>query len=87
MRRVIKKLFSFKKPLDKPGNMCYTIVTKGKEKEIKKMKFIQNIECGNIFEATTEGLREARAEAEELYDIGDPTNELSFWDYYQIIGV
>lgn len=36
------------------------------------MKLIQNIECGNIFEATTEGLREARLEAQELYDIGDP---------------
>ena len=49
------------------------------------MKYIQNIECGNIFDATTEGLREARKEAEELYDIGDPINEMSFWDYYQII--
>ncbi len=51
------------------------------------MKLIQNIECGNIFEATTEGLREARKEAEELYDIGDPTNECCFWDYYKIITV
>lgn len=51
------------------------------------MKLIQNIECGNIFEATTNGLQEARIEAEELYDIDDPTNELSFWDYYQIIEV
>lgn len=51
------------------------------------MKYIQNIECGNIFDCTTKGLREARKEAEELYDIGDPTNEMSFWDYYQIITV
>lgn len=56
-----------------------------KRKGNKKMKLIQNIECGNIFEATTEGLQEARLEAQELYDIGDPTNGLSFWDYYQII--
>lgn len=49
------------------------------------MKWIQNIECGNIFPATTEGLREARKEAEELYDSGDPTNDLSIWEYYQII--
>ena len=26
-----------KKVLDKPDKMCYTIITKGKEKEIKKM--------------------------------------------------
>ena len=26
-----------KKGIDKPGNSCYTIITKGKEKEIKKM--------------------------------------------------
>ena len=25
--------------LDKPGNSCYTIITKGKEKEIKKMAY------------------------------------------------
>ena len=60
---------------------------KEKRKEVKKMKYIQNIECGNIFDCTTEGLREARKEAEELYDIGDPTNEMNFWDYYQIITV
>lgn len=60
---------------------------KRKRKGDTKMKLIQNIECGNIFEATTEGLREARKEAEELYDIGDPTNECCFWDYYKIITV
>jgi hypothetical protein len=27
-----------KKELDKPGRLCYTIITKEKEKEIKKMK-------------------------------------------------
>ena len=51
------------------------------------MKFIQNIECGNIFDATTKGLQEARKEAEELYDVGDPTNPANFWDYYKIIEV
>ena len=45
------------------------------------MKYIQNIECGNIFPATTKGLREAF----ELYDLLDPTNGLHFWDLYQII--
>lgn len=49
------------------------------------MKYIQNIKCGNIFPATTEGLRAAREEAIELYDINDPTNTLGFWDYYRII--
>lgn len=49
------------------------------------MKWIQNIECGNIFPATTEGLCEALKEAEELYDFDDPTNELSFWEFYQIV--
>ena len=49
------------------------------------MKLIQNIECGNIFEATRKGLAEAMAEAVELYDFGDPTNECDFWEYYQII--
>ena len=49
------------------------------------MKYIQNIECGNIFEASRKGLAEAMLEAVELYDLGDPTNELGFWDYYQII--
>ena len=51
------------------------------------MKYIQNIECGNIFDLTTEGWQEAHKEARELYDVGDPTNELGFWDYYQIITV
>lgn len=51
------------------------------------MKLIQNIECGNIFEMTHEGWKAAKAEAAEMYDVGDPTNELSFWDYYQIIEV
>ena len=50
------------------------------------MKYIQNIECGNIYPATTEGLWAAHDEAVELYDINDPTNTLGFWDYYHIIG-
>ena len=60
---------------------------KEKEKEIKKMKYIQNIECGNIFPYTLEGLMEMRAEAEELYDIGDDTNSVSIAEYYTIIEV
>lgn len=51
------------------------------------MKLIMNSECGNIFDCTTEGLREARKEASEMYDVDDPTNELGFWDYYEIIEV
>ena len=47
--------------------------------------YIQNIECGNIFPATTEGLHEAHKEAAELYDLDDPTNAVEFWEYYQII--
>ena len=66
--------------------MLYCI-QKEKRKEDKKMKLIQNIECGNIFDLTTEGWQEAHKEARELYDVGDPTNELGFWDYYQIITV
>lgn len=54
---------------------------------MNEMKYIQNIECGNIYDATTEGLQEARKEAEELYDVGDPTNPATFWDYYEIIEV
>lgn len=49
------------------------------------MKYIQNIECGNIFDATAQGMREAREEAKKLYNIGNPTNKRYFWDYYQII--
>lgn len=52
---------------------------------MNEMKYIMNIECGNIFEATTEGLREAGKEARELYDVGDPTNDATIWDYYCII--
>jgi len=49
------------------------------------MKVIQNIECGNIFPYTLEGLIEMREEARELYDIEDPTNAVSISEYYQII--
>ena len=49
------------------------------------MKMIQNIECGNIFPYTLEGLIEMREEARELYDIDDPTNDVSISEYYQII--
>ena len=51
------------------------------------MKFIQNIECGNIFPYTLEGLIEMKKEARELYDIDDPTNDISISEYYQIIEV
>ena len=36
--RIKKILTILKKTLDKLKNLCYTIITKGKEKEIKKMK-------------------------------------------------
>lgn len=49
------------------------------------MKYIQNIECGNIFSYTLEGLMKMREEARELYDIDDPTNGVSISEYYQII--
>jgi hypothetical protein len=70
--------------------LCYYNTRKrprAKEKEIKKMKLIQNIECGNIFPYTLEGLIEMREEARELYDIDDPTNDVSISEYYQIIEV
>lgn len=50
-----------------------------------RKQYIQNIECGNIFEATPAGIKEAEAEARELYDWGDSTNDINFWEYYQII--
>ena len=50
-----------------------------------RKQYIQNIECGNIFEATPAGIKEAEAEAKELYDWGDPTNDMNFWEYYKII--
>lgn len=50
-----------------------------------QMQYIQNIECGNIFPTTYEGIKEAEAEARELYDWGDPTNDISFWEYYKVI--
>ncbi len=50
-----------------------------------RKQYIQNIECGNIFNATPAGIKEAEAEAKELYDWGDPTNDINFWEYYRII--
>ena len=49
------------------------------------MKYIQNIECGNIFPYTRKGMDEAMAEAAELYDLDDFTNACEFWEYYEII--
>ena len=51
------------------------------------MKLIQNIECGNIFEITEQGLQELREEAAELYDLNDETNLCDIWEYYKIIEV
>lgn len=51
------------------------------------MKLIQNIECGNIFDITEQGLRELREEASELYDLDDETNLMDLWDYYKVIEV
>lgn len=65
--------------------MVLIYIQKLKEKEIKKMKYIQNIECGNIFPYNSKGVKEALAEARELYDLEDDTNALWLWDYYQII--
>ena len=52
---------------------------------MKKMKLIQNIQCGNIVPYTREGMREAMDEAMELYDLDDFTNACEFWEYYEII--
>ena len=49
------------------------------------MKYIQNIQCGNIFPYNSKGVKEALAEARELYDLEDDTNALWLWDYYEII--
>lgn len=51
------------------------------------MKLIQNIECGNIFEITEQGLQELREEAAELYDLNDETNLFDIWEYYKVIEV
>lgn len=51
------------------------------------MKYIQNIEHGNIFPYTIEGMREAMDEAIELYDLFDFTNACELWEYYEIIEV
>lgn len=51
------------------------------------MTYIQNIECGNIFPYTLEGLMEMREEARELYDIDDDTNNVSISEYYQLIKI
>ena len=51
------------------------------------MKYIQNIECGNIFPYTLEGLMEMREEARELYDFGDDTNDVPITEYYKLIEV
>lgn len=76
--------------LDRFSRLCYYIDTgKGREpfpKEGSKiMTMIQNIECGNIFPYTVEGLIAMREEARELYDIDDPTNTVNISEYYRII--
>lgn len=50
-----------------------------------KKTYFQNIECGNIFPCTKEGYEELKAEARELYDWGDPTNDISLAEYYRVI--
>lgn len=50
-----------------------------------KIKFFQNIECGNIFDFTECGYEEMMREGAELYDLGDPTNPATWEDYYRII--
>ena len=49
------------------------------------MKYIQNIQCGNIFPYTREGMREAMDEAMKLYDLDDFTNACEIWEYYEVI--
>lgn len=52
------------------------------------MTFVyQNIECGNIFDCTEQGIAEMFEEARELYDWGDPTNDISITEYYKLIRV
>lgn len=51
------------------------------------MKYIQNIEYGNIFPCTRDGMREAMNEASKLYDLDDPTNVCDFWEYYEIVKI
>ena len=85
MNRIKKILFISKKSLDKPGRLCYTIIRKNKKGNEKKMKYIQNIQCGNIFPYTRKCMEEAMNEAAELYDRDDYTNACEFWEYYEII--
>lgn len=75
-----------KKGVDNLNPLCYYNYRKRKEiKTMKATQYIMNIEYGNIFPATPEGIKEAEAEAKELYDWGDPTNDINFWEYYKII--
>lgn len=54
----------------------------------KKVKCMyQNIENGNVFDCSRDGYNEMIKEAEELYDYGDPTNDLDLEEYYRIITV
>lgn len=48
------------------------------------MMYIQNIECGNIFPYSVEGVIEIRKEAMELYGVDD---NASIVKYYQLIKV
>lgn len=49
------------------------------------MKLYQNIECGNVFDYTKEGLLEVLKEADEFYDWSDSCFPLS--EYYRVIEV
>ncbi len=41
---------NLKKVVDKTGKLCYIIITKGKEKEIKKMMYIRSKITGQVYE-------------------------------------
>ena len=51
------------------------------------MKLIQNIECGNIFEITEQGLQELQQEAAELYSMNNEKKLMNLWHYYKVIEV
>lgn len=51
------------------------------------MRYLMNIECGNIYPATMGGVQAAVQEAREMYDYDDNTNAVSIWEYYKLIEI
>jgi len=64
--------------LDKPPGVCYTIITKGKEKEIKKMKREQYYKNKRTGERT-----ESQKQAMEWYRGKD---EIEVWYFSETLG-